>query len=166
MRGPHPRPRARLILAHVGKTPCPAWRVRSIAAHPRSRGENNGSDFESTYAEGSSPLTRGKPKEALRFFSAPRLIPAHAGKTPSVEPGVLLTTAHPRSRGENVRSRASWAWPIGSSPLTRGKRVMEAWKEQAVRLIPAHAGKTLRGVGRDRDSRAHPRSRGENRRRW
>ena len=50
----------------------------------------------------------------------------------------------------------------GSSPLTRGKRSCRALRTRPVRLIPAHAGKTSRGVAASRGPSAHPRSRGEN----
>ena len=54
------------------------------------------------------------------------------------------------------------AWLVGSSPLTRGKPAVLSGPSGLSRLIPAHAGKTLR-VGRRRAARgAHPRSRGEN----
>ena len=73
-----------------------------------------------------------------------------------------LSTAHPRSRGENTEadedSRALW----GSSPLTRGKREQRAARRVLRGLIPAHAGKTIGSVSRSSSSRAHPRSRGEN----
>ena len=51
---------------------------------------------------------------------------------------------------------------IGSSPLTRGKRLEAAVVLLVLRLIPAHAGKTSRRADRAGQSRAHPRSRGEN----
>ena len=55
---------------------------------------------------------------------------------------------------------------MGSSPLTRGKRQARRHEAHADGLIPAHAGKTATtGRGR-RASAAHPRSRGENRRRF
>ena len=50
--------------------------------------------------------------------------------------------AHPRSRGENDQTLASMPCVPGSSPLTRGKHLREALIAAAVRLIPAHAGKT------------------------
>ena len=50
----------------------------------------------------------------------------------------------------------------GSSPLTRGKRVEARGKKLALRLIPAHAGKTASCTGPRVRSWAHPRSRGEN----
>ena len=70
--------------------------------------------------------------------------------------------AHPRSRGENHPWPRSCKPAGGSSPLTRGKRILRLGSNHRRRLIPAHAGKTdtlaLDGFG----SRAHPRSRGEN----
>ena len=90
------------------------------------------------------------------------LIPAHAGKTVSVPNLSLKGTAHPRSRGENVRTHARASWLRGSSPLTRGKRTLSGPPPAILRLIPAHAGKTDRAFGRTSDRTAHPRSRGEN----
>ena len=53
----------------------------------------------------------------------------------------------------------------GSSPLTRGKRSVRARQELHDGLIPAHAGKTGPVQLGGWHSGAHPRSRGENRRR-
>ena len=52
--------------------------------------------------------------------------------------------------------------PVGSSPLTRGKRVEPLLHERRVRLIPAHAGKTQELASERAAITAHPRSRGEN----
>ena len=72
------------------------------------------------------------------------------------------TSAHPRSRGENLVALRSGMIRRGSSPLTRGKRSCEPWGRARGRLIPAHAGKTAAlGLG-DAGVEAHPRSRGEN----
>ena len=60
--------------------------------------------------------------------------------SPSV--AVSAAPAHPRSRGENLTVEVLVAQPVGSSPLTRGKR----------------SARRTRSPGR----RAHPRSRGEN----
>ena len=51
---------------------------------------------------------------------------------------------------------------VGSSPLTRGKRVDRAHGCAHARLIPAHAGKTRSTPTVTKRCRAHPRSRGEN----
>ena len=91
------------------------------------------------------------------------LIPAHAGKTPPRCPGGPRTRAHPRSRGENHPLLQEQDGVRGSSPLTRGKRHPVVLLAEHGRLIPAHAGKTRRGWHPRAGSRAHPRSRGENR---
>ena len=134
--------RGRLIPAHAGKTGsrygCP-W---VIWAHPRSRGENVGASSFGGQREGSSPLTRGKRSRSPAGQPHPRLIPAHAGKTPRSNGSPALMGAHPRSRGENS---------------AQSTRVMSPrW------LIPAHAGKTLMTTLPVSVWRAHPRSRGEN----
>ena len=53
----------------------------------------------------------------------------------------------------------------GSSPLTRGKHRSVSKTLLHRRLIPAHAGKTSPARRASSAMRAHPRSRGENRRR-
>ena len=72
-----------------------------------------------------------------------RLIPAHAGKTRPPAEAADGTPAHPRSRGENDRDAATAVAFTGSSPLTRGKQRLAEIEESTLRLIPAHAGKTL-----------------------
>ena len=132
------------------------------AAHPRSRGENSVICSWATSAPGSSPLTRGKLVATPTSLRRPRLIPAHAGKTTWVRRPSGRPRAHPRSRGENSMCRQASSAVMGSSPLTRGKRVEEQADQVGVRLIPAHAGKTRRGTPIARSRPAHPRSRGEN----
>ena len=91
-----------------------------------------------------------------------RLIPAHAGKTGWTLICVSSGRAHPRSRGENMLLRGAAEILVGSSPLTRGKRVGEVHAECLWGLIPAHAGKTSSLASGQQSSTAHPRSRGEN----
>ena len=71
----------RLIPAHAGKTRTSAITCRPSKAHPRSRGENQGSAPWLNDPPGSSPLTRGKPVDGVPEIERCRLIPAHAGKT-------------------------------------------------------------------------------------
>ena len=90
------------------------------------------------------------------------LIPAHAGKT-SRNPFVQAARrAHPRSRGENLVVSLEECVPVGSSPLTRGKRQQDVAVQDLEGLIPAHAGKTIHIPPSRRIRGAHPRSRGEN----
>ena len=111
---------------------------------------------------GSSPLTRGKPRERKRQCTKSRLIPAHAGKTPARAKGQRLRAAHPRSRGENRFHDRGRGHGYGSSPLTRGKLFITIPSFPPPWLIPAHAGKTWRFCRPTCPSAAHPRSRGEN----
>ena len=113
--------------------------------------------------EGSSPLTRGKLRAQDGSTHHLGLIPAHAGKTIDLAQTVTLIGAHPRSCGENVDQFAATPVKMGSSPVTRGKRYRRWPGVRRLRLIPAHAGKTSCASARPQRSRAHPRSRGENR---
>ena len=151
-----------LIPAHAGKTRH-TWRSwAGRAAHPRSRGENDERYIPLIHERGSSPLTRGKRARGADHAKRGRLIPAHAGKTPTTAAGFRPLKAHPRSRGENSDPAYGRALSLGSSPLTRGKHVHVVATLQLRGLIPAHAGKTsYPSMLKDR-LRAHPRSRGEN----
>ena len=151
-----------LIPAHAGKTDQRGARGSTRAAHPRSRGENMVLRDRSRQSVGSSPLTRGKRISSTETAAYARLIPAHAGKTATGATSSRITTAHPRSRGENGRCSLSFSLLRGSSPLTRGKRGLVVACEVGARLIPAHAGKTLWWLRNSRMVWAHPRSRGEN----
>ena len=112
---------------------------------------------------GSSPLTRGKRYYGFLCCQTTRLIPAHAGKTIDKARAITANRAHPRSRGENHLYYVNGSDLSGSSPLTRGKPWPVPKTAMFVRLIPAHAGKTTDRRRECRRSRAHPRSRGENR---
>ena len=153
---------AGLIPAHAGKTWAEAWLGVAPAAHPRSRGENVPVLWRVVGGNGSSPLTRGKHTvdHAERLYE--RLIPAHAGKTTGWAGAHGCAGAHPRSRGENASGTCGWGCSRGSSPLTRGKLLLDANAAYQERLIPAHAGKTNSNSSRNLSSPAHPRSRGEN----
>ena len=138
---PHGR---RLIPAHAGKTRRHRPRRRPTRAHPRSRGENGQKVHSGRPSGGSSPLTRGKQGRGPRGCGRSGLIPAHAGKTCRAAARNGCSEAHPRSRGENDRRKSLAPEPLGSSPLTRGKRLGSAFRGWSRRLIPAHAGKTRR----------------------
>ena len=153
---------SRLIPAHAGKTRTLDTRERERSAHPRSRGENASVAASEEMFRGSSPLTRGKLRRIQRLSRGRRLIPAHAGKTVGVDNVGYGVQAHPRSRGENRRRRTSSRSSVGSSPLTRGKRMPVCVSDNRFRLIPAHAGKTLSSSTLRVTRWAHPRSRGEN----
>ena len=153
-----------LIPAHAGKTRWSRALPSTPRAHPRSRGENRIRMPSCLMLSGSSPLTRGKLKQGLQHGRPEGLIPAHAGKTGSPPRRFSACPAHPRSRGENTLIRADDKKFEGSSPLTRGKHQRAQGPERTRGLIPAHAGKTTAVASKETADRAHPRSRGENRR--
>ena len=130
-----------LIPAHAGKTQRHRFLPYRRAAHPRSRGENR-AGCACVEGGGSSPLTRGKRKGRRICPHGSRLIPAHAGKTRGRAHRPWPRSAHPRSRGENLKQGLEDRAPEG--------------------LIPAHAGKTCPSRRPRVGSTAHPRSRGEN----
>ena len=99
---------------------------------------------------------------ASRWRARLGLIPAHAGKTPSLPSRPSPHRAHPRSRGENLFMFMSICPYQGSSPLTRGKPRLRRPGRGTHGLIPAHAGKTWSRCLATCGSGAHPRSRGEN----
>ena len=90
-----------LIPAHAGKTLTDKHPVRTVTAHPRSRGENVMCFFAPSAVQGSSPLTRGKLSLLGVVLRSVGLIPAHAGKTLITSSANSTVRAHPRSRGEN-----------------------------------------------------------------
>ena len=152
-----------LIPAHAGKTLRSGSLIGRTTAHPRSRGENHWMPHPIDPSRGSSPLTRGKLLNSIPHAVRHRLIPAHAGKTRPRGGARLARGAHPRSRGENVELSRVPIRDYGSSPLTRGKRIVIKHSCNKCGLIPAHAGKTSLYGPLDVSRQAHPRSRGENR---
>ena len=93
-----------LIPAHAGKNR-PARRRTSLrGAHPRSCEENRVQARRVLRLQGSSPLTRGKPRGEWAPCVPEGLIPAHAGITSETRPCPRCGAAHPRSRGENLNS--------------------------------------------------------------
>ena len=152
----------RLIPAHAGKTRTARTPRRPGRAHPRSCGENTRKMGLAAMVAGSSPLMRGKPRLRRPHRRQDGLIPAHAGKTQVCPFHAALMPAHPRSRGENVPGWLNRGRAPGSSPLTRGKLNQLTNRIKPRGLIPAHAGKTVRGRRAMPAGGAHPRSRGEN----
>ncbi|EFM43099.1 hypothetical protein HMPREF0277_1803 [Corynebacterium accolens ATCC 49726] len=95
-----------------------------LSAHPRSRGEHEVDEVGMPTNQGSSPLTRGAPFPPCPVPCRRGLIPAHAGSTLSVWGCSPLLSAHPRSRGEHMNDIKWDDNEHGSSPLTRGARLL------------------------------------------
>ena len=135
-----------LIPAHAGKTRPLEASVVTCGAHPRACGENASAEKPFEYRSGSSPRMRGKLEVAPSNACSAGLIPAHAGKTRAAVRESWKSRAHPRACGENPIPSLIAASVAGSSPRMRGKRVRHRKYFHGDRLIPAHAGKTSRGL--------------------
>ena len=114
--------------------------MASSGSSPLTRGKPRDTAFGPFFG-GSSPLTRGKHHQEAQRADQDRFIPTHAGKTTPRSPRYGTSRAHPRSCEENVRLPS----------VLRGAG-----------LIPAHTGKTSLGCVATRRRRAHPHSREEN----
>ena len=105
---------------------------------------------------------RGKPLLFFRLFLKRRITPAHAGKTKGLYLAVRSNSDHPRTCGENIQPCIIDSNFHGSPPHMRGKPTHGKGASIALRITPAHAGKTQ---NQDEDGRAksdHPRTCGEN----
>ena len=87
---------------------------------------------------------RGKHEQNLGFYKVHRIIPAHAGQTIFCRAIYALKTDHPRACGANLYHAAAVTVTLGSSPRMRGKRRDGTEVPQRQRIIPAHAGQTVR----------------------
>ena len=111
--------------------------------------------------DGSSPHTRGARGLRGPLDGSAGIIPAYAGSTSPTRPPSPTPTDHPRIRGEHIRRLSADVHTGGSSPHTRGARLM-AWDARAkAGIIPAYAGSTRGHHKIQFDGKDHPRIRGE-----
>ena len=114
---------------------------------------------------GSSPLARGPLNARVDHDVPAGLIPARAGTTLRTASAAHRARAHPRSRGDHGGDTRLFQRGRGSSPLARGPRPRRSATTCRPGLIPARAGTTISHASNSSISRAHPRSRGDHRRR-
>ena len=151
----------RLIPARAGNTGVHSRRRTSRPAHPRSRGEHVARRWSITCTPGSSPLARGTLRCGTFKVLKNRLIPARAGNMNLLSARKRGSAAHPRSRGEHLRSSGGICIKSGSSPLARGTYLVDGLQNVGCRLIPARAGNMIHPAIHPKIHPAHPRSRGE-----
>ena len=105
---------------------------------------------------------RGKPDLIGAGGPRGRIIPAHAGQTPTAVRFPLFPPDHPRACGANpIFSACRWTH-FGSSPRMRGKPVRCVVDIVVLRIIPAHAGQTPCDERERRSRTDHPRACGAN----
>ena len=151
----------RIIPALAGNTHLPRSQSHRHPDHPRSRGEYVRRRAWSRGVRGSSPLSRGIPRNTARGVGCAGIIPALAGNTAAAHHGRAPPRDHPRSRGEYTARCFVLRTALGSSPLSRGIPVDANYCYNLARIIPALAGNTPPSTGGTRPRRDHPRSRGE-----
>nr|EEI14210.1 hypothetical protein HMPREF0276_1789 [Corynebacterium accolens ATCC 49725] len=96
------------------------WVLVGWGSSPLTRGAQ-GDTQQAELAEGLIPAHAGSTQTfIIPLLVQQRLIPAHAGSTPSCHLHRARRGAHPRSRGEHIRSGSVLTRRGGSSPLTRG----------------------------------------------
>ena len=153
-----------IIPAYAGSTSTVRNPASRATDHPRIRGEHVTPLPGETLACGSSPHTRGAPRQASRRRRQQRIIPAYAGSTPRPRAPSKRSADHPRIRGEHVTPIPGETLACGSSPHTRGARKRRSDGGILGRIIPAYAGSTCGNLPRPRRPPDHPRIRGEHRR--
>ena len=152
----------RIIPAHAGQTYTRDGSSFPPPDHPRACGANLVAASPLLLVGGSSPRMRGKPAEAVGEDDAERIIPAHAGQTWLYRRMVSSSPDHPRACGANCGNLPRIAATSGSSPRMRGKRIFRCGLLCVCRIIPAHAGQTLRWLSGSLRSPDHPRACGAN----
>ena len=105
---------------------------------------------------------RGKHGAPLSQGAEVRITPAHAGKTGKERSIHRNETDHPRTCGENKGMSLSAYIIDGSPPHMRGKRSIWLNYANAMRITPAHAGKTPTILPIVPKAPDHPRTCGEN----
>ena len=151
---------ARLIPARAGNIYTRPVRSLRSTAHPRSRGEHDTVKTRLGFGSGSSPLARGTYTRIRAGVSLHRFIPARAGITMRDLCSLIVTPAHPRSRGEHPSPGSPEITIDGSSPLARGTFMVFSFLFELLRLIPARAGNMSCLLSPSFRRSAHPRSRG------
>ena len=151
----------RFIPACAGNARLSADRRARRSVHPRMRGERATRAGTTGAARGSSPHARGTRRIRPGASVPARFIPACAGNARSASCRRLISSVHPRMRGERRRLRMkSWA-TAGSSPHARGTPIHCPAGHFSIRFIPACAGNAETGSHVTPNETVHPRMRGE-----
>ena len=151
----------RSIPAHAGKPSSPRASQPKGQVDPRARGEACSASIGVMSVPGRSPRTRGS-RECSRIGPCRTgSIPAHAGKPRTRRRRSCRLGVDPRARGEARKYDVPALAEKGRSPRTRGSHLVEGWSEPDYGSIPAHAGKPVVRLARERSVRVDPRARGE-----
>ena len=129
--------------ACAGKTHLAATLGNLETDHPRMRGEDAAWAWVRTCSVGSPPHARGRLHARPGDQGSDRITPACAGKTESRKLLRIHKRDHPRMRGEDDALGGLAMMIAGSPPHARGRLTFETSANNASRITPACAGKTL-----------------------
>ncbi len=155
------RPGDRIIPACAGNAPTKRRGWASRSDHPRMRGERRREFNDLFKNHGSSPHARGTRLVRSAIQTVNRIIPACAGNAASVTACVIVTSDHPRMRGERYERQTLASRTGGSSPHARGTLGQQRRQRAYRRIIPACAGNATVPSGQTIRTTDHPRMRGE-----
>ena len=130
----------RFIPACAGNATGRLMNGSGVSVHPRMRGERCLFPQHGFLQLGSSPHARGTQPYVKVKDLADRFIPACAGNARMASRRFLLTTVHPRMRGERLCRVVTPPSNLGSSPHARGTRPQPSVCGESGRFIPACAG--------------------------
>ncbi len=133
----------RFIPACAGNADLGDRMTQEHPVHPRVRGERWGRDSACRSQVGSSPRARGTPSFSPFPWRPCRFIPACAGNAFVAHSQHILTTVHPRVRGERASAWLSSTIGGGSSPRARGTHRGGGNDPFNSRFIPACAGNAM-----------------------
>ena len=133
-----------IIPAYAGNTRCQGNNGLPNRDHPRVCGEHPSADSSPPASEGSSPRMRGTPPTREEKRHENGIIPAYAGNTRPLTYATARLRDHPRVCGEHCVGVVVFVGFSGSSPRMRGTHERHHRSSDALWIIPAYAGNTLR----------------------
>ena len=151
----------RFIPACAGNRGSAASPCSRRPVHPRVCGEQADRTPPSRSRPGSSPRVRGTGNQPSSDATQRRFIPACAGNSIPVPPGVPHTSVHPRVCGEQTIFAGTTFSSFGSSPRVRGTEPTSHCQRLRSRFIPACAGNSGTRRRRPVSTTVHPRVCGE-----
>ena len=159
--GDRMRGHTRFIPAYAGNAQSPGRTIEGLPVHPRIRRERIVASARNLKPNGSSPHTRGTPRQPAARGRETRFIPAYAGNATRSSLSPLNISVHPRIRGERPSTSSLGSRNAGSSPHARGTLFFIHFRLFAFRFIPACAGNAVTELRRLVSHPVHPRMRGE-----
>ena len=165
-RGSHRRPasclpRPRPTPACAGITGSPSTMLKALTAHPRMRGDHEGSGWHEAHVGGPPPHARGSHGGGRPGDGGLGPTPACAGITSKYGAAASRAAAHPRMRGDHEDGIHERPEGPGPPPHARGSLQGQALELPLGRPTPACAGITWSRSRRCTAAWAHPRMRGD-----